>query len=305
MEIIRVMDGKYSEIKLCNGKRVFISVLNDRITASTMFWTIPTKKIWEFVFPFQIKTTFHSWDSSIVILKMVLFEINKVESLEELKSCLENQVSKTLCKCIEEGTLFLSSCKKEERKEKIGIKDFSRQHFLPIIEEMVESEADLLQVDINKNNPPIKFNKDQTRFEIFLLFLHLSGRPLSQIQGLNKSDSEVAMTFTLVIDEIFSEKFAHIKLNSQWLDKERGIVLTDVFNYHKNKKAAYHKVELLYYKNEISEEDLHRKISEIFFSLNADKINNSLITAIGELHKGGLMYLFQKLSMFTEEYEIV
>ncbi len=103
MKIIRVMDGKYSEIELRDGKRVFISVLLDRITASRMFCFISFKKIWEFIFPCQIRTTLHSWDSSRVILKMILSEIDEVESLEELQNCLENQVSKILCKCIEEG----------------------------------------------------------------------------------------------------------------------------------------------------------------------------------------------------------
>jgi len=300
MEIIRVMDGKYAEIELGDGKRVFISILNDRITASRMFCFIPFKKIWKFVFPFQIKTTFHSWDSSRSILKMILSEIDEVQSLEELQNCLENQVQRTLTKWVlSPNTLSLPVDKKEECKQKISLKDFSRQHFLPLVEKMVESEADLLQEDINKNNPPIPFNEEQTRFEIFLLFLHLSGRPLSQIQGLAKIDSQVGGTFALIIDEILSEKFAHIKLNPQWLDKDR----TNVLNYYKNKNTAYHTPELLYHNSKISEEDLHRKISEVFFSLNADKINNSLITAIGDLHEGGFMYLFQKLSMFTE-YEI-
>lgn len=170
---------------------------------------------------------------------------------------------------------------------------------------MVENEADLLQEDINKNNPPIRFDKDQTRFEIFLLFLNASGRSLSQIKGLNKSFSETVLKFPLIIDEVFSKRFANIKLNPQWLDKERGIVLTDTFNYYKNKMDAYHKVELLYNKNEISKDDLHKKVSEIFFSLDAEKINDSLTTAIGELHKGGFIFLFQKLSIFSKKYQAI
>jgi len=304
MEIIRVMDGKYAEIELSDGKRVFISILNDRVTASRMFCFVPFKKIWEFVFPCQVKTTFYSCDNSIVILKTILSAIDEVKGLEELHDCLENQVKIALTKwLVSPDTLSLSCNKKAGCKERISIKDFSRQHFLPIIEKMVESETNLLQEDINKNNPPIPFNEDQTRFEVFLLFLHLSGRPLSLIQGFTYHDSEVVLTFPLVIDEILTEKFAHINLNPQWLDKERG--LTDASNYYKNKTHAYHKPELLYHKNKITEADLHRKISEIFFSLNADKIDNSLITAIGEIHQGGLTYLFQKLSGFAEKYEIV
>lgn len=103
MEIIRVVEGKYAEIELSDGKRIFISILLDRITVSRMFCFIPLKKIWKFVFPFQVRTTLTSWDSSRVILKMILSEIDEVESLEELQNCLENQVSKTLYKCVEEA----------------------------------------------------------------------------------------------------------------------------------------------------------------------------------------------------------
>ena len=106
MEIIRVMDGKYAEIELSDGKRIFISILLDRITASRMFCFISFKKIWEFVFPFQVRTTLESWDSSRVILKMILSEIDEVESLKELQDCLDNTISKTLCKWIEEGKEF-------------------------------------------------------------------------------------------------------------------------------------------------------------------------------------------------------
>ena len=104
MEIIRVMDGKYAEIELSDGKRIFILILLDRITVSRMVCFIPLNKIWKFVF-FQIRKTLESRDSSRVILKMILSEIDEVESLEGLQNCLENKISKTLCKWIEEGTL--------------------------------------------------------------------------------------------------------------------------------------------------------------------------------------------------------
>lgn len=187
-------------------------------------------------------------------------------------------------------------------KEKIKLKTFVWEHFLPVLEEMVKSESGLLQQDIEKNDPPIKFSEDETGFEIFLLFLNASGRSLGLIAGF---EGQVATQFPLVIDKIFKKKFANIKLNPQWLDKERGIVLSDTFNYYKNKMTAYHSVELLYNKGDMTKEDLHKKVSEIFFSIEADKINEPLITAIGELHKGGFMYLLQKLSAFSKKYRIV
>lgn len=63
---------------------------------------IPTKKIWEFVFPFYIRTAVEAWDSSKAILRTVLESIENVENLKELRNCLENQTSKALREYIKE-----------------------------------------------------------------------------------------------------------------------------------------------------------------------------------------------------------
>lgn len=102
MKINRVIDGQYSEIKLENGKKIFLSVLPDRITASTMLFFIPIKKFWEYIFPFYIRTAVEAWDSSKTILKIVLDSIEKVENLVELRDCLENQTSKALREYVKE-----------------------------------------------------------------------------------------------------------------------------------------------------------------------------------------------------------
>lgn len=102
MKINRVIDGQYSEIKLEDGKKIFLSVLPDRITASTMVLFIPTKKIWEFIFPFYIRTAVEAWDSSKAILKIVSESIEHVKNLEELKHCLETQTSKALREYVKE-----------------------------------------------------------------------------------------------------------------------------------------------------------------------------------------------------------
>ena len=102
MKINRVIDGQYSEIKLEDGKKIFLSVLPDRITASTMVLFISTKKFWEYIFPFYIRTAVEAWDSSKAILKIILDSIDKVKSLEELQSCLENQTSKALNEYVKE-----------------------------------------------------------------------------------------------------------------------------------------------------------------------------------------------------------
>jgi len=93
MKIQRAIDGQYSEIKLEDGKKIFLSVLPDRITVSTMVMFIPTKKIWEFIFPFYIRTSNEAWDSSKDILQITLDSLSHVTNLDELKDTLENQAS--------------------------------------------------------------------------------------------------------------------------------------------------------------------------------------------------------------------
>ena len=96
MKVIRVSEGKYSEVKLENGKRVFISVLPDRITASTMLLTFPRQKIWEYEFPFHIRTALAAWDSSKEVLSLTLEAIKGAKHLDELLLLLENDASKVL-----------------------------------------------------------------------------------------------------------------------------------------------------------------------------------------------------------------
>jgi hypothetical protein len=96
MKINRTIAGQYSEIKLEDGKKIFLSVLPDRITASTMVLFFPTKKIWEFVFPFYIRTSAEAWESSKAILKAVLDSISDVRDLNGLQRCLETETSKSL-----------------------------------------------------------------------------------------------------------------------------------------------------------------------------------------------------------------
>jgi len=102
MKINRCVDGKYSEIRLDNGKKVFLSVLPDRITASTMILFIPTHRIWEFIFPFYIRTAVGAWESSKDILRIVLHTIRDVRDLDDLNRTLEGETSKALREYIKE-----------------------------------------------------------------------------------------------------------------------------------------------------------------------------------------------------------
>jgi hypothetical protein len=188
-------------------------------------------------------------------------------------------------------------------KEKIGFQVFMRQYYLPLIKEMVDSEIDLLYTEIERNTPPIIFSKEQTEFELFILLIKVSGYGLGKIEG---REQVLGLDFE-IWSEIFSEKFGSLQLNPQWVHLENpfAILYGPLWDYHMNKLRAYSRVEQLYQKQEINRDDLHRMISEIFFSLDASKINEHLITAIGELHKGGLIYSHQKLASFAQKYQIV
>jgi hypothetical protein len=57
---------------------------------------VPTKTIWEFIFPFYIRTAVEAWDSSKMILSIVLDTIENAKDLGELKAVLENDTNKVL-----------------------------------------------------------------------------------------------------------------------------------------------------------------------------------------------------------------
>lgn len=71
-------------------------MLPDRIIVSEMWWIFPTKKVWEFLFPFYIRTSNQAWDSSKAILRLTLDAINGATTKEELHRRLEGAASRAL-----------------------------------------------------------------------------------------------------------------------------------------------------------------------------------------------------------------
>ena len=185
-------------------------------------------------------------------------------------------------------------------KKKITLELFVKEHFVPLIDEMINSELDLLEMDVSKNSS-IKIEKNILHFELFLLFSYLSGRGLSAISGF---DMNVGVEFSTLLDEIMQKRFSKLKLNEKWLDKERGVVLSDMFNYYKNKSAAYREAELSYHNNTIDKDELSKQVCKIFFSIENNDINDKLENVIGEIHKGGFMILYQKLNDFSRKYKL-
>ncbi len=96
MKIDRIAEGKYAQVSLEDGNRIFVSVLNDRVTVSKMFWFFPIKELWDYVFPFYIRTASEAWNSSKEVLQEVLSAITEVKNLEELIIALHNIANETL-----------------------------------------------------------------------------------------------------------------------------------------------------------------------------------------------------------------
>jgi len=185
-------------------------------------------------------------------------------------------------------------------KKKITLELFVKEHFVPLIDEMINSELDLLEKDVSENSS-IKIEKNILHFEVFLLFSYLSGRGLSAISGF---DMNVGVKFSTLLDEIMQKKFVNLKLNKKWLDEERGAVLSDMFNYYKNKSTAYREAELSYHNSTIDKDELSKQICKIFFSIENDDINDQLVKIMGEIHKGGFIFLYEKLNHFSKEYKL-
>ena len=103
MKRVTYVEGQYSQIKLDDGSRIFVEILPERVRSKKMIaGIIPTKTIWEFIFPFYIRTAVEAWDSSKMILSIVLETIENAKNLEELKTILESETNKVLREYIKE-----------------------------------------------------------------------------------------------------------------------------------------------------------------------------------------------------------
>lgn len=103
MKRITYVAGQYSQLKLNDGSRIFLEALPEKVRIKKIiFGIIPTKTIWEFAFPFYIRTAVEAWESSKSILEIVLKTIQDIENLRELKDHLEEETSKALRDYIKE-----------------------------------------------------------------------------------------------------------------------------------------------------------------------------------------------------------
>jgi len=103
MQQITYIEGQYSQIKLDDGSRIFVEILPERVRAKKMILgAIPTKTIWEFIFPFYVRSSAGAWDSSKIILSIVLEKIKDAKDLEDIKGVLESETNEALREYIKE-----------------------------------------------------------------------------------------------------------------------------------------------------------------------------------------------------------
>lgn len=128
---------------------------------------------------------------------------------------------------------------------------------------------------------------------------------LSQVKGF---DERFYGQYAILIEDFISNNFAHVELNPDFLaGREDRLVFSDHWLYMSNKTKKYHHYEQLYLQDKCHKEDFPFMLSMIFFYglCPWDKINKPLGIAIGELHKGSLVYLHQKLAILAKKYQTV
>ena len=113
MEKVTYVKGQYSQIKLDNGSRVFVETLPEVVRVKKMILGIvPTKTIWQFKFPFYIRTVGEAWNLAKEVLDTVLISVENCKTLEELKTELESKTESLLNEYVKNN---------EERAYSIGI----------------------------------------------------------------------------------------------------------------------------------------------------------------------------------------
>ncbi|MEK6690508.1 MAG: hypothetical protein AABY78_04285 [Nitrospirota bacterium] len=102
MKKITYVAGQYSQFKLNDGTRLFIETLPEKVRIKKMVLCfIPTKILWDFSFPFYIRTVGRAWDLAKEILDLVLQSIEDCKTLNELKQRLHSETTSLLLDWVE------------------------------------------------------------------------------------------------------------------------------------------------------------------------------------------------------------
>ncbi|MBE0446896.1 MAG: hypothetical protein IBX64_02120 [Actinobacteria bacterium] len=99
MQQITYVSGQYAQVKLDDGSKIFIETLPEKVRVKKMLaGFIPTKTLWEFQFPFYIRTAVKAWELSEEILDSVLASVEHCSNLNELVSQLSQGTAQLLNK---------------------------------------------------------------------------------------------------------------------------------------------------------------------------------------------------------------
>ena len=113
MQKITYVKEQYSQIKLYDGSRIFVETLPEMIRVRKMILgIIPTKTIWQFRFPFYIRTVGEAWELAKEILDLVINSIDDCKKIGELEQKLRNKTTPLLNNYVQNN---------EERAYQIGI----------------------------------------------------------------------------------------------------------------------------------------------------------------------------------------
>jgi len=182
------------------------------------------------------------------------------------------------------------------RKEKLTFQVFMKQHYLPLILRMVDSEINRIQTQIEKNSPAILISKDQIRFELFLMFLRAAEFNLLQTKGYNERFFDCQI---LIVDEFLNTTFPHIEMNPKVLTEIGDRLFSDQWYYYRNKWInGFRKYEKFQ-----KERFAPSIISGIFFAHFCEfgQVNNQLSVSIEVLYKE----TYIKFASYIQNYQIV
>lgn len=89
MKRVTYVSGKYSQLELDDGSSVFIETLPEKVRVKKMILgAIPSKTIWEYKFPFYIRTVGSAWTLAEQVLDLVLESVKDCTTIHGLEKRL-------------------------------------------------------------------------------------------------------------------------------------------------------------------------------------------------------------------------
>jgi hypothetical protein len=94
---VTYVSGKYSQLGLDDGSRVFIETLPEKVRVKKMILgAIPSKTIWEYKFPFYIRTVGSAWTLAEQVLNLVLESVKDCTTIHGLTKRLVHDTVRIL-----------------------------------------------------------------------------------------------------------------------------------------------------------------------------------------------------------------